>query len=154
MGYHARDALCVHYSFWICCWYPLGDLVFTFTITRIFKFIRARLAGARLLVYLDAGKIEEIFGIVPGVDCDQEIPCLHETSFVDDGAQPLVAPAQDIVKNSIEAMAITDSEFTRCGPVLNYSQGRTEVLVVFKGKESYKYRVKLLVEMGGIISVH
>ena len=114
---------------------PLGDLVFTFTITRIFRFIRARLAGAGLLVYLDVGKIEEIFGLVPGVDCDPAIPGLNETSFVDDGAQPLVAPAPEIVANTTKAMSIIDSEFTRFGLILNYTKGKTELLIVFKGKE-------------------
>ena len=128
---------------------PLGDLVFTFTITRTFCFIRARLAGAGLLSYFDVAKIEELFGIVPGIDCDKAIPGLNETSFADDGAQPLVASAVDIAKNTTKAMAIIDSEFIRFGLILNYTKGKTEVLNVFRGKDSYKFRVLLLVDGGG-----
>ena len=90
---------------------PLGDLVFTFTVTRIFRYIRARLAGAELLTYLDVGLIEEVFGLIRGVDCNKPLPGLNETSFVDDGAPPIVAPAAVIAANAAKAMAIIDSEF-------------------------------------------
>ena len=89
---------------------PLGDLVFTFTVARIFRFIRARLSGAGLLTYVDVANIEEVFGIIPGVDCDTAIPGINETSFVDDGAQPLVAGAAEIGGFAAKAMAIIDSE--------------------------------------------
>ena len=46
---------------------PLGDLVFTFTTSKIFRSVRARLAGAEILTYLDLKGIEEVFSIVPGV---------------------------------------------------------------------------------------
>ena len=72
-------------------------------------------AGSELLVYLDVGLIQEVFGLVPGEDCERAVPGLNETSFVDDGAQPLVAPADSIARNSAAAMAIIDSEFPRFG---------------------------------------
>ena len=63
-----------------------------------------------------------------------------------------LAPADDIARNCAKAMAIIDSEFTRFGLVLNHTKGKTEVLIVFRGKDSYKYRVLLLVDSHGILS--
>ena len=60
---------------------PLGDLVFTFTISKIFRSVRARLAVSGLRICLDLKDIEEMFGIVPGLDCAKPIPGLNETSF-------------------------------------------------------------------------
>ena len=130
---------------------PLGDLIFTFTISKVFRSIRARLAGSELVTYIDIEGSEKVFGIVPGLDCAKPIPGLNETSFVDDGAQPIIADAGKIVDCVRKVIAIIDSELFRFGLILNYTKGKTEALIVFRGKGSYENRVALLVEENGIM---
>ena len=95
--------------------------------------------------------IEDVFGIVPGVECRRPIPGLNETSFVGGGAQPIVGPGEHIVNSSSKAMSIVDSKFSRFGLVLICTKGRTEALIVFCSPKSYQYRVGLLVDCGGLI---
>ena len=68
------------------------------------------MAGSELIVYLDVNCIQDMFGSVPGVDCAKPVPGLNETSFVDDGAQPIIAYADKIVDNVLKVAAIVDSE--------------------------------------------
>ena len=90
--------------------------------------------------------IETIFGLIPGEQCAVPVQAMNETAFADHGAQPIIASAAEIVPKTCTAMGIIDSEFSRFGLILNYTRGKTEALIVFKGREAYKYRVMLLVE--------
>ena len=70
-----------------------------------------------------------MFGIVPGVDCAKPVPGLNETSFVDDGAQPIIADADKIVDNVPKVAVIIDSKVSRLWLVLNYALGKTAALM-------------------------
>ena len=107
--------------------------------------IRASLAGMGLLSYLDIDAVEQIFAIIPGVDRAKPVPGLNEFSFVDNGAQPIIAKATEAVESVRKAITVIDSEVSRFGLVLTYSKGRTEAFIVFYGKDSHDSRVNLLV---------
>ena len=126
-------------------------MFFTFSISKIFRSVRARLAAYELITFLDLKGIEEVFGLIPGVDCAKPIPGLNETSFVDDGAQPLIADSDKIVDVVRQAIVIIDSEFSRFGLILNYTAGKTEALIVLKGVNAYSARVELLVHAMGLV---
>ena len=96
--------------------------------------------------YLDFNCIKDVFGSIPGVECNKPIPGLNETSFVDDGAQTLIADAKDIVDSAREAISIIDFECSRFGLVLVW------FLLILKVKRRLLLSVKVLCLISTVLS--
>ena len=129
---------------------PLGDLVFTPGISRVFRHIRARLLGSQLAYPLNEIKLFEVFGIDPKT-LPKFAKMIFEVSFVDDGVYPLFEDAPNVIKMIAEALQIIDTEFLANALMLNFKAGKTEALVFFQGPGAIQEKKRLFEEMSGKI---
>ena len=81
----------------------------------------------------------------------QLVQHIFETSFVDDGAWPIFAPAYKVVAMSRKAMEILDKVFAVFALRVNYKKGKTMVVVRFHGPGSKKAWAHFYNELGGKI---
>ena len=129
----------------------LGDIIFTMSVSCIFRNIRARLNDAGIPFEFDITKVKEHLGFDVHDDFPEGAKKLHEASFVDDGIVPILAKAENILDIIASVAAIIDSEFSSHGYTLNYTKGKTEVLFFFHGPGAKLVKAKLFADLGGII---
>ncbi len=129
--------------------HPLGDIVFAMAISRLLMMIETRFLSAGLLLKLDVDKIKGVFGIE---NHTRTPPFLCGTSYVDDATFALLCAACMIEETIRTAARILDTELGKFGLTVNYAKGKTEMVVVFKGPQAPKIKVKLLIELGGVIN--
>lgn len=128
---------------------PLGDLVFTLAIARLFKSIRAKFVELGLAHELPENCIEEVFGMLPQHLQVPAVRIVFEISFVDDAVFALFAGASVLYDVVVKAFRIIDEQFSRFGFVINYEKGKSEILFIFRGRGAATARVAFHQEHAG-----
>ena len=113
----------------------LGDAVFTLAMTRVLAKLRRALAHAGRATTVEVAPGGTL-GAARGVGVLQGDPTsvtLHEVSFVDDVAIPVLGEADALLARISEVASIADAVFAGLGLVLNFAPGKSEAVVRFPG---------------------
>ncbi len=99
---------------------PFADLLHSLAMPRVLKTMRRSLLQEGLVTSLK----------VP--DTDNVIP-LHDVSFVDDMAVPIACPANILTSHIADVCGIVYLVFRMYGMELNFSPGKSAVVLQFQG---------------------
>ena len=124
----------------------IGDLVFTIVMCKVLAVIRNGFVEAGIAVSVDNPRYD------PGDSESPEQFRLVDISFVDDGLFPIIAPAEQLLANASEALAVIEMAFTMHGLIVNTSAGKTEVLVDYAGPKAEQLREHILYECNSSVS--
>ena len=129
---------------------PVADIIFNMLFGIILR--QARQA------FLEATDFQWV-GQPQPVECLAHLPSLPsrgllDLAYVDDAVFLLYSQHADEIMGATQLMAsIIHDESRKRGLEVNYSAGKTEVMIKFAGKGSYGLKQKLWHEMGGTIPV-
>ena len=111
--------------------YPLADLVYSLAMARVLLSLRSTLADAGLQSSVSLGGVSMV---------------AHETSFVDDVAQPILGPASTISNKVAQTTTKVFEVFAAFSLEVNFNPGKTESIVNFVGDGSKAARAQLFAE--------
>ena len=127
----------------------LGDFVFLLAFSRVLVSVEAALSNAGLLYYLPTDLVTPLLGTIPG----SPIIPLGPAGYVDDVAQPLIAPASEIIDKVRACAAIYHEVFSKYGLTINFKKGKTEALFRFGGPGANAAKKTLIHDMKNQITV-
>eukprot|EP00973_Karenia_brevis_P008339 1128393-Karenia_brevis.AAC.1 len=104
---------------------PLADVTFVVAISRVLQTLRQELRNRNL--------IHEFSISDPDAFTVASPQALHEVSFVDDCALPVLAPAPQLVSNISKVVSISVSVFAWYSMQFNFNAGKSETLICGMG---------------------
>ena len=120
---------------------PLADVLFQLAMTRFHSRVRVALAEANLQV--------QVRHPCTGAPLYSSVP-----AWVDDIAVPVEAlQAQELIPKVVIAMGIVEEALRCIGVEVNFSRGKTEVLVVWRGENAKKLRQHWCIECCGRVEI-
>ena len=129
--------------------HPLGDIIFILHVSRVFSNIEHRLLAEDLLEHIDAAGLHELLGLP---QCEgPTVVALVLAAFVDDGYVPVFADAVDLLEKTIRVAVIIEDEFANAGLLINFSPGKTEVMLFLRGHRAKAVRHHVVHVLGGKI---
>ena len=133
----------------------LGAMVFNFIYACCLKRFRERLLGAGLVLHLKTEDDEKAFWSddagTPHVSFAEGQGCeVVEATFVDDEEIYLTAATAHSLSIVIDTMLeCLDEEFRRFAFRINYAKGKTELMVIMRGKSARRVYAEKVVDMSG-----
>lgn len=128
----------------------LGDLIFLLAFSRVMAKARAELLAQGLVATMPL-ETQPPFLQHHSATIPSEV-ALESVEYMDDVAIPVLAPA-DRLADSVAAVAgIMQSTFSAHGLVVNWSRGKSEAILHFRGPGAVEAQRKLHYEMGSAIS--
>ena len=120
---------------------PLADILFQLAMTRFHARLRSALAEENLQVQV----------VHP---CTNELLSSSVPAWVDDLAVPIeAAQAKELIPQVVKAITLVEEKLRCTGVAVNFGQGKTEVLVAWRGQDAKKQRHFWCVEQNGAVEV-
>ena len=127
---------------------PLGDLIFSAAMTYVLRRVQSQLAARSLIFSFDV----DYENSCSQVGVTSAIHQLRSPSYVDDTDFPVLGHASDIVSRVSLTMSVIHNEFNAAGLSLNYSKGKTECMICFRGRGAKPARINLAYDLAKCIS--
>ena len=120
---------------------PLADVLFQLAMTRFHARLRNALSEASLQVQV----------VRP---CTNELLSSSVPAWVDDIAVPIeAAQAKELIPQVVSAITLVEEKLRCTGVDVNFGQGKTEVLIAWRGQDAKNQRQFWCVEQNGVVEV-
>ena len=107
--------------------YPLADLIYSLAMAQALLCLRSTLADAGLQSSISIGTVDTV---------------VHETSYVDDMAQPVLGPASTLIAKVAQITTKIFCVYSSFGLDVNFKPGKSECIMAFKGPGSKAARAR------------
>jgi hypothetical protein len=127
---------------------PLADLAFNAAMAKVLKVLRQKLQQEDLVTKFEVPS--EVINFRPSVPLPAEI-LAHDVSYVDDAVLPVYG-VPEIIESRISAVVVVAVDtFSSFAMSLNFTAGKTEVLIQWSGKNAVQAKRRLAVDRNNII---
>ena len=129
----------------------LRGLTFNLIYMRALRAVKKRVAKEVGLHELHWASARPPIGAAPSACNELSKVAVHEATFVDDEMVTISAiTAASLWKKLQAVLSIISEEFERLGLQINWARNKSEIIVVFRGKQAKEHKERLREECGGV----